>query len=185
MNNAFTSIAEICTKLRDHIRTLQVTDSDEPLFDSVELYEMADLEPAMLNLHRHKTRQCYVVPLHLDYSHDAKGRAVPVRRELQLALLIADKDTRSGTEAVFGTEGRAYGLLNLEERLATELTGWAGELPTVYLTPLESDLLQIENREQKPNTTRKAALLIYTTPAGEILSCTGPQRQRPRLNTQF
>lgn len=181
MNNRLIAAKTFFTNLKTEIAANTVSSYDSSkLFDVVKLYDVAQLEKAMLDLATRGTRQCFIVPVINRYANDRSGMKVKVTRDCDFALLVTDKDTREGTEAVFGEADRALGLVSIEDRLVDQLTGCTLDMNEVYITPTEADIIEIENRDSKRASTRKAMMLAFTTPLGTLSATTGPKQQSPR-----
>ena len=103
---------------------LDAAASDEPLFETVELYGNKSLGQALSDLTITKGRVCLIVPLGLTrVSDDKPSHRVLTRRFLQVNLLIADRAYYKAAQvAVFGGD-KNLGVIEMAERVETALEG--------------------------------------------------------------
>lgn len=161
----------ILDALKTRLAGLLLDGGPDKLFEHVEFYDTTDLGNAYRDLAKlHKSRVCLIVPFGDMFSNRQKGMrltTIPTRR---FALLIGDKDARTGQTAAFGDgTDTGPGTIGMKDLVVEDLTGQTLDLNGVLLQPSDGDVVDIEVQEQgEVPRNRKAWIQFFNTPAGHI-----------------
>lgn len=164
-NTFYTVLKSTISSLRDA--------SDNDLFDDVALYDAVDIEQAMADLALRRDQTCFIVPQGHNYEPEVVGNGIRVHANLNFALLITDKNPRSGQAGVFG-DANTLGTIALAHRCVTQLSGavlagtaeQTAALSNTTLLPGDGDTLLVVNSRNKPVKTRKAWLQLFSADGG-------------------
>ncbi len=173
---AFTSILTLLPALKTRIAALQWHRQDQPdvsLFETVEYCSHTNLVAALEQLHLNKNRIALIVPQDDDYlpanQDEVQGRALELRVERLVFILMSDRDMGRRQDASTGDESKP-GVLLMKELVVNDLMGQTLGVPGVRVKPRHGSPLILQDKARKDQPGREAWNLELLIESGEAVT---------------
>lgn len=173
---AFTSISNLLPALKERLAALQWRRDGQPdqnLFETVEFCSHTDLVRALEQLHLNKNRVALIVPQDDDYLpanvEEVQGRALELRVERQVFILMSDRDMGRRQDASTGDESKP-GVLLMNELVVNDLMGSTLGIRGVRAKPRHGGPFTLQDKARKEQPGREAWNLELLIESGEAVT---------------
>jgi len=137
----------------------------DAIFKNVRLYDIPDLEKALMDLLEFEDRICLVVSGGDFWRNDQRGTSIESHRDGEIILIMSDQDYAPGKSSFFG-DGTKPGIINFKEDVISAIAGETIGIRGCSLVPLEGVSLRFAKEDGKLDSSREGYRLFLNVNMG-------------------